>query len=247
MQSTSTSRIISNEKVFNEIIDEIWSNPLSLAFRYPVNYKKLQLYDYPKIIKNPMDLSSMKKKIKLKEYLKISDFCNDLNLIWENCKRYNIEGSAIYVAAKELAELSDYLLESQLGFVNQDPQNKIIEKSSNKEDIQISELLQDNEEINEGSLLISKDTEEKEERKAIKRKTFGRNPELSLFDKKLLLNKVVKKLSETQIKQMLKMIKLNDLEAFEIISENKIRVYLDKICEATINSLLRLFEYVINY
>ncbi len=39
------------------------SRPESLPFRVPVDWKGLGLTDYPKIIKKPMDLGTIKKKI----------------------------------------------------------------------------------------------------------------------------------------------------------------------------------------
>ena len=40
----------------------------SLAFREPVDWKALNLMDYPTIITNPMDLGTVKKNIAIKNY-----------------------------------------------------------------------------------------------------------------------------------------------------------------------------------
>ncbi|RDA91282.1 hypothetical protein CP533_6305 [Ophiocordyceps camponoti-saundersi (nom. inval.)] len=45
--------------------------------------------DYHNFIKNPMDLGSMTKKLKSLTYKSKSDFVTDLNLIWDNCLKYN--------------------------------------------------------------------------------------------------------------------------------------------------------------
>ncbi|KAI1812835.1 bromodomain-containing protein [Poronia punctata] len=45
--------------------------------------------DYYNFIKQPMDLGSMTKKLKALTYKSKSDFVADLNLIWDNCLRYN--------------------------------------------------------------------------------------------------------------------------------------------------------------
>ncbi|KAI0475587.1 bromodomain-containing protein [Xylariaceae sp. FL0804] len=45
--------------------------------------------DYYNIIKQPMDLGSMTKKLKSLTYKSKTDFVTDLNLIWDNCLRYN--------------------------------------------------------------------------------------------------------------------------------------------------------------
>lgn len=45
--------------------------------------------DYKKMITKPMDIGSMIKKLKNTEYKSKKDFCDDLELIWSNCLRYN--------------------------------------------------------------------------------------------------------------------------------------------------------------
>ncbi|SPJ83842.1 related to transcription regulator SPT7 [Fusarium torulosum] len=45
--------------------------------------------DYYNFIKNPMDLGTMTKKLKSLNYKSKADFVVDLNLIWDNCLRYN--------------------------------------------------------------------------------------------------------------------------------------------------------------
>ncbi|KAB5526402.1 hypothetical protein GE09DRAFT_1042771 [Coniochaeta sp. 2T2.1] len=45
--------------------------------------------DYYNFIKHPMDLGTMTKKLKGLQYKSKADFVTDLNLIWDNCLRYN--------------------------------------------------------------------------------------------------------------------------------------------------------------
>ncbi|RWA11696.1 hypothetical protein EKO27_g3403 [Xylaria grammica] len=45
--------------------------------------------DYYNFIKQPMDLGSMTKKLKSLSYKSKTEFVTDLNLIWDNCLRYN--------------------------------------------------------------------------------------------------------------------------------------------------------------
>ncbi|PSR90897.1 hypothetical protein BD289DRAFT_481439 [Coniella lustricola] len=45
--------------------------------------------DYYSVIKQPMDLGTMTKKLKQLQYKSKADFVADLNLIWDNCLRYN--------------------------------------------------------------------------------------------------------------------------------------------------------------
>lgn len=69
----------------------------SIAFREPVDWKALNLMDYPTIITNPMDLSTVKRKIATKSYENVEDCLEDINLIWENAKTYNPKEHVKYI------------------------------------------------------------------------------------------------------------------------------------------------------
>ena len=79
------------EKVF-EIIEK---DPLAFDFLEPVDYISLNILDYPKIITNPMDLGTVKKKLLNHDYSNFREFIEDVNLIWNNCRTYNLPGSDI--------------------------------------------------------------------------------------------------------------------------------------------------------
>ncbi|KAL4786183.1 hypothetical protein BJX76DRAFT_322144 [Aspergillus varians] len=59
----------------------------SSAFLTRVN--KRDAPDYYAVIKHPMDLGTMTKKLKALQYRSKQDFVDDLNLIWSNCLKYN--------------------------------------------------------------------------------------------------------------------------------------------------------------
>ncbi|OTB00310.1 hypothetical protein M426DRAFT_66130 [Hypoxylon sp. CI-4A] len=59
----------------------------STPFLQRVNKKDAP--DYYNFIKQPMDLGSMTKRLKALTYKSKADFVTDLNLIWDNCLRYN--------------------------------------------------------------------------------------------------------------------------------------------------------------
>ena len=50
---------------------------------------KREAHDYYSIIKNPMDIGTMMKKLKTLQYKNRTEIVNDLNLIWNNCLAYN--------------------------------------------------------------------------------------------------------------------------------------------------------------
>ncbi|KAF9922667.1 hypothetical protein FBU30_007213 [Linnemannia zychae] len=77
------------QKRCSDILKEMKKHPASLDFRYPVPYQAMGLMDYPEIIKNPMDLSTIDKKLKGRKYETVDDFVSDVNLIFSNCYLYN--------------------------------------------------------------------------------------------------------------------------------------------------------------
>lgn len=68
----------------------------SLDFLQPLDYKSLGLDDYPLIIKKPMDLSTVKKNLKNSRYTSSEEVFEDLMLIWDNCRTYNMCDSPVY-------------------------------------------------------------------------------------------------------------------------------------------------------
>jgi bromodomain-containing protein 3 len=73
-------------------------------FLEPVDIKKLNIPDYFDIIKQPMDFGTIKSKLNSNQYLKVSDFLYDLNLVFENCIQYNGENSSVSVMCKGVKE-----------------------------------------------------------------------------------------------------------------------------------------------
>lgn len=69
-------------------------------FREPVDWQALGLFDYPQLIKKPMDLGLVKKKLKENKYKSIHDAADDFRLIWKNCMAYNADGSDFYNLAQ---------------------------------------------------------------------------------------------------------------------------------------------------
>ena len=55
----------------------------------------MELLDYPEVIKNPMDLGTVKSKLLSGKYKTYEEVFNDIQLIWDNCKLYNRAGSPI--------------------------------------------------------------------------------------------------------------------------------------------------------
>ena len=65
------------------------------VFREPVDWKGLELLDYPEIVQRPMDLGTIKKKIENDDYACVEDIATDIRLVWSNCMLYNRDGSEV--------------------------------------------------------------------------------------------------------------------------------------------------------
>jgi hypothetical protein len=60
-----------------------------------VDWKGLQLLDYPEVVKKPMDLGTIKKRLEENYYTKVEDVAADIRLVWSNCMLYNRDGSEV--------------------------------------------------------------------------------------------------------------------------------------------------------
>ncbi len=58
-----------------------------------------------------MDLGTLKKNLKDNKYNTVDEALADLQLIWTNCKTYNMEGSEIWKLAHQLEKTSQRLVE----------------------------------------------------------------------------------------------------------------------------------------
>ena len=72
------------------MVSEIEEEPKSYEFREPVPWKELGLTDYPEIVKNPMDLRTVRKSLAKNRFRTFDDCFLAIQQIWDNCKTYNI-------------------------------------------------------------------------------------------------------------------------------------------------------------
>ncbi|XP_074123910.1 transcription intermediary factor 1-alpha isoform X2 [Sminthopsis crassicaudata] len=89
----------------------LYCHEMSLAFQDPV---PSTVPDYYKIIKNPMDLSTIKKKLQVDSpvYTKPEDFVADFRLIFENCAEFNEPDSEVASAGIKLESYFEDLLKN---------------------------------------------------------------------------------------------------------------------------------------
>ncbi|KAJ3750110.1 Bromodomain-containing protein [Lentinula detonsa] len=76
-------------------------------FYEPVDWMKLDIPSYPKIIKRPMDMSTMRRKLDAHEYRTASTFWDDFKLMIRNCFTFNPAGTPVNQAGQELQRVFD--------------------------------------------------------------------------------------------------------------------------------------------
>lgn len=84
------------------ILSNLMGLKVADAFLEPVDWKNWGLFDYPQIVKKPMDLSTMEAKLKANKYASFADFKADLELIVDNCMLFNEKSSDVYRQAVSL-------------------------------------------------------------------------------------------------------------------------------------------------
>ena len=65
-------------------------------FLEPVDWKKWNMTEYPKVVKNPMDLGTVRKRLRNLKYNRVEEFAADIKLVWHNAKIWNDKNSVFY-------------------------------------------------------------------------------------------------------------------------------------------------------
>jgi bromodomain-containing factor 1 len=87
-----------------KVIANLKKSSISSAFREPVNYEALNIPTYPEIIKQPMDLGTVDRKLKGSSYNTVSDFVTDFNLIVNNCITFNGTSHGVAQSAMKMKQ-----------------------------------------------------------------------------------------------------------------------------------------------
>jgi hypothetical protein len=85
------------------LVGEMENSDDSWPFLFPVNTK--QFPTYKKIVKNPMDIATIKKRLSDKTYKTREDFCADVRVIFDNCEVFNEDDSPVGKAGYAMKNL----------------------------------------------------------------------------------------------------------------------------------------------
>ncbi|KAM5147827.1 bromodomain testis-specific protein [Mantella aurantiaca] len=87
------------------VLKALWKHNFSWPFQQPVDAAKLNLPDYYRIIKNPMDLSTIRKRLEYNYFTNAMDCMKDFNTMFTNCYIYNKPGDDIVLMGQELEKV----------------------------------------------------------------------------------------------------------------------------------------------
>jgi len=88
----------------SDLLKEMMRYPSATWFLEPVDPIKMNIPDYPLIIKDPMDFRTMKEKLEQGAYDTADKFATDMRQVFKNAMTYNhMKDSPVHVAAKDLS------------------------------------------------------------------------------------------------------------------------------------------------
>ena len=83
------------EKIAIKLMNILWKVRDAELFHKPVDPVELNIPNYYEIIKKPMDFTTVKRKLSNSTYSNVKEYCEDMDLIFNNCFLYN--GTNSYV------------------------------------------------------------------------------------------------------------------------------------------------------
>ncbi|XP_042193371.1 bromodomain-containing protein 3 isoform X2 [Callorhinchus milii] len=87
------------------VVKTLWKHQFAWPFHHPVDAVKLNLPDYHKIIKQPMDMGTIRKRLKNHYYWSANECMQDFNTMFTNCYIYNKPGDDIVLMAQALEKI----------------------------------------------------------------------------------------------------------------------------------------------
>jgi len=66
------------QKRLNQIVQQLMDTHDSMEFRQPVDFKALGLHDYLDVVKKPMDLGTVQRKLNANEYRIVEECLDDI-------------------------------------------------------------------------------------------------------------------------------------------------------------------------
>ncbi|XP_074655384.1 bromodomain-containing protein 2-like isoform X2 [Tubulanus polymorphus] len=87
------------------VMKGVWKHQFAWPFHQPVDAQRLNLPDYHKIVKHPMDLGTIKKRLETNYYYSAKECLEEFNMMFTNCYIYNKPGEDICLMAQTLEKI----------------------------------------------------------------------------------------------------------------------------------------------
>ncbi|KAK6155266.1 hypothetical protein DH2020_009514 [Rehmannia glutinosa] len=91
-------------KQCENLLKKLMSQQYAWVFNKPVDVVELNIPDYFDVIKNPMDLGTVKSKLTSGKYSSPLDFLADVRLTFTNAKTYNPPGTDVHIMADTMSQ-----------------------------------------------------------------------------------------------------------------------------------------------
>lgn len=88
-----------------KVLGVLLKHRAAIPFEKPVDTVKLNIPHYHQIIKRPMDLASIKKRLKNNYYWSAAECIYDFDTMFANCYRFNDPSTPVVQMAKELEQV----------------------------------------------------------------------------------------------------------------------------------------------
>jgi len=88
-----------------QVLKVVWKHQFAWPFQTPVDAIKLKLPDYHRIIRHPMDLGTIKKRLENCYYFSAKECLHDFQTMFTNCYTYNKPGEDVVLMAQTLEKL----------------------------------------------------------------------------------------------------------------------------------------------
>ncbi|KAI8079591.1 Bromodomain-containing protein [Gilbertella persicaria] len=209
---------------------------ISYPFLQPVDPVALNIPDYPTIVKRPMDLSTMERKLTQQEYRTADEFESDMSLMFSNCYLYNPPSLPIYSMAKQFEKV----------FRDKWEHKPVVEKKKTKA-AKTSDVEEDDDRIAELERHIASISEQiasikssKKQPRRVKRKRPEPKKEEFTFEQKKELSEMINELTGDKLDTVVSIIQ-NSMPNLQGDGQQEIELDIDSL---DIQTLHRLSEFV---
>ncbi|CAL5062604.1 unnamed protein product [Urochloa decumbens] len=98
---------VSKTRLCGKVLKKLMDHKGGWLFHKPVDPVLYGIPDYFDVIRNPMDLGTVKKKLTNKRYAMDSEFAADVRLTFANAMKYNPPGNDVHAVAEQLNRIFD--------------------------------------------------------------------------------------------------------------------------------------------